>query len=134
MIFWYLYLHLMLSYSKEGFNKLGLGCYSKWTEHHILLLCCLGTGDWREKGWRTAVLQSILCCGYFGLFYIGMKCQECGILCKGKFSILAHLSDGYPEHQMPGYAESWRESSSCSTSTVSSRRTDQQQIKLPTKG
>lgn len=41
-----------------------------------------------------ALLQAIY--GSFGLFYIGMKCQQSGISGKDKWSVLAHLSDGDP--------------------------------------
>lgn len=62
--------------------------------------------------------------GGFGLFDVGMKCQQFGTSGKGERSVLAHLSAGDPEHQMGAWASrGWRATSSCSTSWLGSQKT-----------
>lgn len=79
----------------------GLRWYRKWTQHHSLFLGCLiFSQSWGGGRRRSCCFKGNPGSAGFGLFYIGMKCQQSGISGKGEWSFLAHLSAGDPEHQM----------------------------------
>lgn len=72
--------------------------------------------------------------GGFGLFDVGMKCQQSGTSGKGERSILAHLSAGDPGHQMGAWASGELESNLKLLYQLAGQPENQQQIKQPAEG